>query len=80
MNWDRVRAEAQQVKGMIKVKWAKLTDDDLLLLEGEKDVFLRKLQERTGRAREELEKELIALLVAVNLDRQQPGVIHLGAS
>lgn len=80
MNWDRVRGEAKQLGGMLKQKWAKLTDDDLLLLQGKKDVFLGRLQERTGLAKEEVEKELDALLAHLDLDRMQPRVIHLNGS
>ena len=78
MNWDQIRGEAQQARGILKQKWAKLTDDDLLLLEGQKDAFLGRLQELTGLAKDEAEKELDLLLAALDLDRKVPGVIHLG--
>ncbi len=80
MNWDQVKGDALQVKGILKQKWAKLTDDDLLLLEGQKDAFLGMLESRTGLAKELAEKELDLLLGALDLDRKQPGVIHLSAS
>ena len=80
MNWDQVRGEAKQVKGILKQKWAKLTDDDLLLLEGQKDAFLGMLEERTGMARELAEKEFDLLLAALDLDRKHLGVFHLTAS
>ena len=79
MNWDRVRGGAQQLKGIFKQKWARLTDDDLLLLEGQKDAFLRRLQERTGLGLEEAEKELDLLLATLDLDSKEPRVIHLSA-
>lgn len=66
MNWDQLRGEMKQVGGKLKEKWAKLTDDDLLLLDGKKDVFLGKLQERTGLAKAEAEKQLDALITAVD--------------
>lgn len=65
MNWEQLRGEMKQVGGKLKEKWAKLTDDDLLLLEGKKDVFLGKLQERTGLAKDEAEKQLDALINTV---------------
>jgi uncharacterized protein YjbJ (UPF0337 family) len=46
----------------MKERWAKLTDDDLMLLEGKKEVFLGKLQERTGMLKEEAEKQFDAFL------------------
>jgi uncharacterized protein YjbJ (UPF0337 family) len=29
MNWDTIRGNWNQAKGELKVKWGKLTDDDL---------------------------------------------------
>lgn len=34
MNWDTIRCNWNQAKGELKVKWAKLTDDDLALVAG----------------------------------------------
>ncbi|MFT3709426.1 MAG: CsbD family protein [Archangium sp.] len=66
MNWDLVKGQMKQVGGKLKQKWAKLTDDDLLLLKGKKDEFLGKLQERTGLAKDEAEKQLDALLAQMD--------------
>ena len=66
-----------QVKGILKQKWSKLTDDDLLLLEGQKDAFLGMLAERTGMTRELAVKEFDLLLATLDLDRKHFGVIHL---
>jgi uncharacterized protein YjbJ (UPF0337 family) len=57
MNWDKVEGEWKQLKGHIKAKWAKLTDDDLKMLEAKKDALVGKLQERYGVAREEAERQ-----------------------
>ena len=65
MNWEQVEGQMKQVGGKLKEKWAKLTDDDLLLLEGKKEVFLGKLQERTGMAKDEAEKQLDAFIGAL---------------
>ena len=39
---------AEQLKGAIKKTWAKLTDDDILLIDGQRDQFLGKLKEHYG--------------------------------
>lgn len=62
MNWDQVKGQMKQVQGAIKSKWAKLTDDDLQLLGGKKDIFVGKLQERMGIAKDQAERELDAFL------------------
>lgn len=62
MNWEQVQGQLKQVGGKLKEKWAKLTDDDMMLLRGKKEIFLGKLQERTGLAKEEAEKQLDTFL------------------
>ena len=57
MNWDQVEGKWKQMKGEIRQKWAKLTDDDLEYMAGGKDQFVGRLQERYGVAREEAQKQ-----------------------
>jgi uncharacterized protein YjbJ (UPF0337 family) len=61
MNWDRIEGNWRQLKGAIKERWGKLTDDDLDVIAGRRDRFLGKLQERYGLAREAAERELAEL-------------------
>ena len=35
MNWEHIKADWSQVKGKVKAKWGKLTDDDLKTIERE---------------------------------------------
>ncbi|HET9146271.1 MAG TPA: CsbD family protein [Sphingomicrobium sp.] len=58
MNWDQVSGNWKQVKGKAKVKWAKLTDDDLTFAEGKRDQLLGRIQERYGIAKDEAEKQM----------------------
>ena len=58
MNWNRIAGNWLQFKGKIKEKWAKLTDDDLLLIDGERDRLLGRLQERYGLAKDRAEMQL----------------------
>ncbi|MFZ1098718.1 MAG: CsbD family protein [Steroidobacteraceae bacterium] len=57
MNNDRAAGVWHQVKGKVKEKWGKLTDDDLKQLEGHGEQLAGKLQERYGLARDEAERE-----------------------
>jgi uncharacterized protein YjbJ (UPF0337 family) len=66
MNWEQLQGQGKQLGGKLKEKWAKLTDDDLLLLEGKKDVFMGKLQERTGLAKDEAEKQFDAFMAKID--------------
>jgi uncharacterized protein YjbJ (UPF0337 family) len=56
MNWDQVEGKWKQMKGSLKEKWGKLTDDDLDQIAGNRDKLVGKLQERYGIAKEEAQK------------------------
>jgi uncharacterized protein YjbJ (UPF0337 family) len=50
-NWD-------EIKGKLKQKYADLTDDDLTFIEGKEEELLGRLEKRTGKARDQLRKEI----------------------
>jgi uncharacterized protein YjbJ (UPF0337 family) len=52
----QLKGSWEQIKGDLKKKFSKLTDDDLKYVEGEEDVLLGKLEKKLGVKREELEK------------------------
>lgn len=58
MNKDIFKGNWKQFKGQAKKKWGKLTDDDLDVVEGNKDILAGKIQERYGISKEEAEKEI----------------------
>jgi uncharacterized protein YjbJ (UPF0337 family) len=58
MNWDQIAGNWKQVKGVARAKWGNLTDDDVDVIAGKRDILLGKIQEKQGIAREEAEKEL----------------------
>lgn len=53
-NWN-------ETKGKLKQKFAILTDDDLLLVEGKKDELLGRLQVRLGKTKTQIEKIFTSL-------------------
>lgn len=57
MNVDQVEGKWKQLTGTIKKKWGKLTDDDLTVIGGKKDVLVGKIQERYGITKEEAQKQ-----------------------
>lgn len=61
MNKLQLKGNWNQVKGNLKKKYADLTDDDLTYVEGEEDVLLGKLQEKTGKSKEDLAREINSL-------------------
>jgi uncharacterized protein YjbJ (UPF0337 family) len=58
MNWDYVTANWDQVKGKLRSKWGKLTDDDLKVIGGKKDQLLGKLRERYALEKDNAEKDI----------------------
>jgi uncharacterized protein YjbJ (UPF0337 family) len=56
MNSDQIAGMWNQVKGKAKEQWGKLTDDDLDVINGKRDVLVGKLQERYGYAKEDAQK------------------------
>ncbi|MDD3358343.1 MAG: CsbD family protein [Parabacteroides sp.] len=49
-----LKGKWNQLKGAVKQEWADLTDDDLLYVDGKEDELLGRIQEKTGKAKEEL--------------------------
>lgn len=57
MNSDIAEGKWRQLKGEVKQKWGKLTEDDLMEVDGQLDKFCGKMQQRYGMSREQAEKE-----------------------
>ena len=60
MDWNRVEGNWMQVKGQVKEKWGKLTDDDLTQINGRRDQLEGKIQERYGVAKDQVKKDVDA--------------------
>jgi uncharacterized protein YjbJ (UPF0337 family) len=58
MDWNRVEGNWKQIKGQIKEKWGKLTDDDLNVINGKRDQLEGKIQERYGYAKDQTKKDI----------------------
>jgi uncharacterized protein YjbJ (UPF0337 family) len=58
MNSDQLKGKWKQVKGSVKERWGKLTDDDLDVIDGKHDQLIGKVQERYGIAREAAQKQV----------------------
>lgn len=58
MNQDQIKGRWTEVKGKVKEQWGKLTDNDLLEIEGDHDQLIGRVQRRYGIAKEEAEKQV----------------------
>jgi uncharacterized protein YjbJ (UPF0337 family) len=58
MNWDQLRGMWNQLTGDVKRHWGKLTDDDLQMVEGDRQRLVGKIQERYGVTKEEADRQV----------------------
>ena len=57
MNEDVLKGKWKEIKGGVKEKWGKLTDDDLAQVEGNIEKLLGLLQQKYGYAKDKAEQE-----------------------
>ena len=58
MDWNRVQGSWKQLEGKIKVKWGKLTADDLTAINGRREELEGKIQQRYGLAKDQAKKQV----------------------
>jgi len=71
MNKDILKGKWMQVKGDIRTRWGKMTDDDVDQIQGDAEKFMGKLQERYGWGREQAERELTDFLNRSDTQRKR---------
>jgi uncharacterized protein YjbJ (UPF0337 family) len=58
MNQDVLKGQWTQLRGTVREKWGKLTNDDVDQIQGRAEQLIGKIQERYGIARGEAERQL----------------------
>jgi len=58
MNSDQLQGKWKQLKGSLKERWGKLTDQDLETIAGKHEKLVGAIQERYGVAKEEAQKQV----------------------
>ena len=58
MNNDTLRGQWMQVKGKVRERWGKLTNDDLDQIQGQAEQLVGKVQERYGIAKDQAKREV----------------------
>lgn len=64
MNKDSIEGRWKDVRGQLKSRWGRLTDADLLRIEGRSEELFGALQLRYGLARDQAERDGKAFLAA----------------
>ncbi|PKQ02200.1 MAG: CsbD family protein, partial [Alphaproteobacteria bacterium HGW-Alphaproteobacteria-12] len=58
MNWDKIEGNWTQMRGRVKEAWGDITDSDLQKIEGKRDRLAGILQERYGKEKDKVDKEI----------------------
>jgi uncharacterized protein YjbJ (UPF0337 family) len=58
MEKQQMKGSWNEVKGKLKQKYGQLTDDDLIYAEGKEDEMYGRLQQRLGKTKEEIKREI----------------------
>lgn len=58
MNWEHVEGNWKVLRGKVRARWGKLTDDDLDVIAGQRDQLVGKLQARYGDAKAVVETQI----------------------
>lgn len=61
MEKQQMKGSWNEVKGKLKQKYGQLTDDDLTYAEGKEDEMYGRLQQRLGKTKEEIKREIDTL-------------------
>jgi uncharacterized protein YjbJ (UPF0337 family) len=56
--WEKFKGSWQQTKGAVKEQWGKLTDDDLMQVQGRREILVGKIQTRYGISHEQAEAQV----------------------
>lgn len=58
---DRLKGNWNELKGKIKEEYAELTDDELTYQEGQEDQLLGRLQQKTGKTKQQVKEWIDSL-------------------
>lgn len=58
MNKDMLKGEWHLIKGKVKERWGRFTEDDLTQIDGKREQLVGGIQKKYGLAREKAEEEL----------------------
>jgi uncharacterized protein YjbJ (UPF0337 family) len=62
MNIDELEGKWDQIKGKVKERWGKFTNDDISVMHGKTDQLIGKLRERYGYSSEKATREVGAFV------------------
>lgn len=73
MDWEQIQGNWKQFTGKVKKKWGKLTDDELTEIDGRREIFIGRLQEKYGYEKERAEKDLSEFIATMKPEQEPAG-------
>ena len=58
MNWNRIKGNWKQARGKVQEQWGRLTDDDLDVIDGRRDILIGKVQEAYGISKDRADDQI----------------------
>lgn len=58
MDWDQLQTKWPQMRGQLRHRWGRLTEDDLDVIAGQRNVFIGRVEERYAVDRAEAKKRI----------------------
>lgn len=58
MDWNQLQAAWPRMRGQLRHRWGRLTEDDLDIIAGQREVFIGRVEERYSVGREEARQRI----------------------
>lgn len=71
MDQDKIKGNWREIKGKLRQKWGKLTDNEITSMQGSYEELSGKLQKIYGYQKDKVQKEIDAFLNEHNLHRDR---------
>ena len=75
MKWDQVKRDWLSVSQQVKLKWGKFTDEDLAMISGQRDTFVRLLEQRYGDDQAEAERKVDAFVLGLKAQAERTKIL-----
>jgi uncharacterized protein YjbJ (UPF0337 family) len=73
MKWDQIGGKWMEFRNRVMYRWGELTDQDILTINGKRETLAGKIRERTGAAKDQVEKEIAEFEASCNCSRPSAG-------
>jgi uncharacterized protein YjbJ (UPF0337 family) len=73
MNADQMKGKWTELKGAVRERWGKLTDDDLDVIAGQQEQLIGRIQNRYGIVKEEAQKQVDEWMRTDDFTRRKAG-------